>query len=74
MAIVIIVCMKITGANVEKYAKEKGLEPIQIDGIPEGFAWIEPDLFIGFKVHKGRIIKFKPLGDWNKDITYEQRD
>lgn len=63
--------MKITRANVEKYAKEKGLEPIQIDGIPEGFSWKAPDVTINGIEHKGKIIKFKPLGDWDKDITYE---
>jgi len=66
--------MKITRANVEQYAKEKGLEPIQIDDLPDGFAWQEPDITIGNQTHKGRIIKFKPLGEWDKDITYEQRN
>lgn len=63
--------MKITRANVEQYAKEKGYEPIQIDGIPDGFAWKEPDIGIGDRTHRGRIIKFKPLGEWDKDISYE---
>ena len=65
--------MKITRANVETYAKTYGLEPIQIDGIPEGFAWREPDVTIGNKTHKGRIIKFSPLKDWDDPsaITYE---
>lgn len=63
--------MRITRANVEKYAQEHGLEPIQIDGVPEGFSFKEPDIQIGKKIIKGRIIKFKPLGYWNKDIIYE---
>lgn len=65
--------MKITRANVEVYAKTYGLDPIQIDGIPDGFAWKEPDVNINGIEHKGRIIKFKPLADWaDKDsITYE---
>ena len=65
--------MRITRANVEAYAKTYGLEPIQIDGVPEGFAWREPDVTIGDKTHKGRIIKFKPLYDWAdpKAIIYE---
>ena len=63
--------MRITRANVEAYAKEKGLEPLYIDGVIDGFAWKEPDLQIGGTLHKGRIIKFKPLGEWDKDITYE---
>jgi hypothetical protein len=65
--------MKITRANVEVYAKKLGLEPVQIDGIPEGFSFKEPDLTIGDKTHKGRIIKFKPLAEWEDKnaITYE---
>ncbi len=65
--------MKITRTNVEEYAKKRGLELIQQDGIPEGFSWKEPDLTIGGKTHQGRIIKFKPLAEWgDKDsITYE---
>lgn len=63
--------MKITRANVEQYAKEKGYEPVQIDGIPEGFSFIEPDITIGDILHKGRIVKFKPLVDFNQGITYE---
>lgn len=65
--------MKITLANVAKYAKEKGLEPYQEDGTPEGFSWEEPDIIIGKNKHKGKKIKFKPLADWQDEdaITYE---
>lgn len=71
--------MKITRANVEQYAKEKGLEPIQIDGVPEGFAWKQPDVTISTthepegKLHKGKTLIFKALADWAdpKAITYE---
>lgn len=65
--------MKITRANVEEYSRKRGLEPRQIDGIPEGFSFKEPDITIGNSEIKGRIIKFKPLADWqDKDaITYE---
>ncbi len=65
--------MKITRANVEEYANKHGLEPIQIDEIPEGFSFKEPDVKIGKATHKGRIIKFKPLADWQDEnaITYE---
>lgn len=63
--------MMITRANVEVFAISKGWEPIQIDGIPEGFSWKESDIKIGDKEIKGKIIKFKPLGEWDKDITYE---
>ncbi len=63
--------MRITRANVEAYALKNGWEAIQIDGIPEGFAWKMPDVEIGEVLHKGKIIKFKPLGEWDIDITYE---
>lgn len=63
--------MKITRANVEKYATEKGWKPVQIDGIPEGFSWEEDDIEIGGRKHKGRVIKFKPLKEWDEGISYE---
>ncbi len=65
--------MRITRANVENFAKGKGLDAIQIDGVPEGFSFKEPDITIGGKEHKGRIIKFKPLADWQDEnaIIYE---
>lgn len=64
---------KVTRASVEEYVKDKGLSPVQIDGIPEGFSFRESELMIGDIVHKGRIVKFKPLADFSdKDaITYE---
>lgn len=62
--------MKLTRAFVEGWAKKKGLELLQEDGIPEGFIWKEPDLQIGEQFIKGRIIRIKPLGDFDKDITY----
>lgn len=67
--------MMMTRANVEAYANKHGLSPVQIDGIPEGFSWIEPDIKIGSVTHKGRIIKFSPLKDWadTNAITYEQQ-
>lgn len=61
--------MKATRVNVEEWAKTKGLEPVQIDGIPEGFSWIEPDITINGVEHKGRILKIKPLSEF--EITYE---
>lgn len=55
--------MKITRAYAEEYAKEKGYEAIQIDGIPEGFSYTLPDITIGGIEHKGGFIAFVPLGD-----------
>lgn len=67
--------MKITRANVEEYAKDKGLESIQIDGITEGFSWLEPDLQIGDKFIRGRIVTFKPMADWQdkNSIIYGEK-
>lgn len=64
--------MKITRANVEQYAKARGFEPVQIDGVPEGFAWQTPTVIIDATEHKGKIIKFAPLKNWDdpKAITY----
>jgi hypothetical protein len=64
--------MKITRANTSAYAKANGLEPLQIDGVIDGFAWKEPDITIAKRLFKGRIIKFKPLAEWgDKDsIVY----
>ncbi len=60
--------MKWTRVSVAAYAAVKGLEPVQIDGVPEGFSFIEPDITIGDAIHKGRTVIFKPLTD---EITYE---
>lgn len=57
--------MKWTRVNVEKFVKEKGLEPVQIDGIPEGFSFKEPDVTIGGRFHKGELAAFFPLHDWS---------
>lgn len=57
--------MKANRVNVDEYAKEKGLEPIQVDGIPDGFAWKEPDVTIGNITHIGDYLAFLPLLDFN---------
>lgn len=54
--------MKWTRASVEEDAKAKNLEPVQIDGIPEGFSWKEPDVTIGGKEHKGKYVLYGQLG------------
>lgn len=55
--------MKWTRANVEYYATQKGWEPVQIDGIPEGFSWKQPDITINGKDYEGRVFTFEPLTD-----------
>jgi len=49
-----------TRANVEVYAKEKGYQPIQIDGIPEGFSWKQDGLTIGGVEHGKTYWLFHP--------------
>lgn len=56
--------MKITHANVQAWAKERGLEPVQVDGIPEGFSFKEPDIYIGEKMHHGEYVAYIPLSNW----------
>lgn len=50
--------MKATRANVEQYAQTHGLIPVQVDSIPEGFSFQEPDITIGDKLHKGGYVAF----------------
>jgi len=66
--------MKATRATVEEYANSKGLEPVQIDSIPEGFSFKEPDITIAGVEHKGQYIAFFPLSEWSsvKAETIEQ--
>lgn len=64
---------KMTRANVEEYAHTRGLELIQVDGIPDGFAWIEPDITIGNKFIQGKVVIFKPLAKWGDEGTIIKR-
>lgn len=52
--------MKATRANVEVYAKEHGLVPVQVDSIPEGFSFQKPDITIGDMLHRGAYVAFVP--------------
>lgn len=63
--------MKITRANVQKYTKEKGLELIQIDGIPEGFSFKSAGIHIGPKFYGGQYFAFIPMMPWDKGIVQE---
>lgn len=60
---------KVTRASVEAFAQQEGLEPIQIDGIPEGFSFKESDVKIGNSVHPGRFTAFIPLKRWEDEIS-----
>lgn len=66
--------MKWTRAYVEEYAKGRGLEPVQIDGIPEGFSFIGPDIQIGDVWHGGYFYAFIPNGDTeNKETLIQEK-
>lgn len=53
--------MKATRESVELLTI--GYEPIQVDGIPEGFSFKKPDITIGGKEHKGFYIAYLPLSN-----------
>jgi len=60
--------MRYTRANINNT-----FEPIQIDSIPEGFSFKEPDITIGGQENKGRYIAYVPLTDIIlKAITIEE--
>ncbi len=65
--------MKVTRVIAEQYAKDHGLEPVQIDGIPDGFAFIEPDVTIGENTHIGSYVAIIPLSD-NEIIKSPYKD
>lgn len=52
-----------TRASVSKFAEKNNLEPIVIDGIPEGFSFIEPDIEIGGIKYTGLLVAFIPLSN-----------
>lgn len=59
---------KITRASAEQYAKERNLEPIQIDGIPEGFSFIQKNLRQINNVYDyGNLIGLRPNHAWSGD-------
>lgn len=66
--------MKITHANVTHYASVIGLVPFQIDGIPEGFSYKEPDVSVGGEVKQGRIMIFHPMLEWDQIGAIEYRE
>ncbi len=65
--------MRITHADVDRWAKARGLESVQIDGIPEGFSFIKPDITIGGVEHKGEYVAYIPLSDW-KSVYAQTKD
>lgn len=64
--------MKTTRVSVEQLAKE--YEPIQVDGIPEGFSFKKPDVTIGGKEHKGFYIAYLPLSEGETVVAMNVHD
>lgn len=61
--------MKVTVTSIQKYIQQHGLEPVQIDEIPEGLSFIEPDITIGQNTIHGEYIAFIPFSSW-EDMPY----
>ena len=51
--------MRFTLENVAQLAKD--YEPVQQDGIPDGFLWKKPDVTIGDKEIKGDYVLYVPM-------------
>lgn len=66
--------MKITFANVKDWAEQRGLEPVQIDGIPEGFSFKEPTVTISNKEHIGGYVAYIPFSDWDAVYANSEAD
>jgi hypothetical protein len=56
---------KCTRVSVAEYAAQKGLIPYQIQGIPEGFSFVEEGVTIGKEFHQGNYVIFIPLSKWS---------
>lgn len=55
--------MKHTVENIKGTVESYGLEPVQIDGIPEGFSYKFPDITIGKTTHYGHFLSFVPMAE-----------
>ncbi len=56
--------MRLTLQDVLAYVEGRGLTPIEIDGIPDGFAYKYPDVTIGGVTHEGLLIAYIPLSEF----------
>lgn len=61
--------MNNTRANVLELASKAGLEPVQIDGIPEGFSFKQPDITISNVFHKGKYVAFIPHAPTGETVS-----
>lgn len=63
--------MRLTRANIEEYARAKGWQAVQIDGIPEPFSYQIPDITIGGVEHKGGYVTFDLKSKEIKELRAE---
>ncbi len=59
--------MKTTRANVAQFVADKGYDPVQIDGIPEGFSFQKASITIAGVYHIGEYVAFIPMSEWEND-------
>lgn len=58
--------MKITKASIEEKLAGKGYEPVQIDGIPEGFVYfLHQGIKVSTLLHVGHYMAFIPNAEWS---------
>lgn len=60
-----------TKASVAEMTKMLGHNPIQVDGIPEGFSFKQEDLTIGEVTYPGKYVVFLPLRAGSVDAETE---
>lgn len=53
--------MRVTRVYARKMADARGYEDVQVDGIPEGFAFKEADITINGATYNGQYVAFIPL-------------
>lgn len=65
---------KVTRVSAEEYAVRHGLDPVQIDGIPEGFSFKTPTKQIGDTFVDSEFIALIPLAYWSDHHSVKARD
>lgn len=61
--------MNVTLASIKNYVEQHGLIPVQIDSIPEGLSFVEPNIKIGKSQIMGEYVAFIPFSSW-EDIPF----
>ncbi len=67
--------MKVTRATVEEYATQRGMEPFQIDGVPDGFSWMRrADTSIGDRKIPGYLMVFIGNREWTNERAFAKTE